>query len=229
MEDTELINIWKSYDRKLEENLLLNKQNARDITNMKVGSFLASMKPLKIFTILVGIVWVGFFGIIITNLIIFAFSMVSPFFLISAGIQVLLTTTALVIYIYQLILIRQVDISEPILATQEKLARLKTSTLWVARILFLQLPVWTTFYLNKSMLANGNIVLYIIQAIVTLSFTYLAVWLFRNIKYENRDKKWFRLIFNGNEWSPVIKSMELLSQIDEYRTENKTANENASL
>lgn len=101
-------------------------------------------------------------------------------------------------------------------------------TLWVARILFLQLPVWTTFYWNESMLENGNIFLYIIQAIVTLSFTYLAIWLFFNIKYENKDKKWFRLIFNGNDWSPVIKSMELLSQIDEYRIENKTANENAS-
>ena len=78
------------------------------------------------------------------------------------------------------------------------------------------------------MLENGNIVLYTIQIVVTLLFTFLAVWLFRNIKYENRDKKWFRLIFNGNEWSPVIKSMELLSQIDEYRIENKTANENAS-
>ena len=78
------------------------------------------------------------------------------------------------------------------------------------------------------MLENGNIVLYTIQIVVTLLFTFLAVWLFRNIKYENRDKKWSRLIFNGNEWSPVIKSMELLSQIDEYRIENKTANENAS-
>jgi len=222
MEDTEIINLWKSYDKKLEENLSLNRQNAEEITKMKVRSFLASMSPLKIFTILVGAVWIGFVDVLIINL----FFVANPIFLISAGVQVLLTKLSVGIYFYQLILIHQIDISEPILATQEKLARLKTSTLWVARILFLQLPVWTTFYWNKNMLENGSIVLYTIQIAVTLSFTFLAVWLFRNIKYENRDEKWFRIIFNGNEWDAVIKSMELLSQIDEYRIENETKNGN---
>ena len=223
MEDTEIINLWKSYDKKLDESLVFNRKNAEDITKMKVRSFLASMKPLKIFTILLGIVWVGFVDILIIKL----FPVANLFFLISAGIQVLLTKLAIGIYLYQLILIGQVDISEPILRTQEKLSRLKSSSLWVARLLFLQFPVWTTFYWNKSMLQNGNIVLYVLQMVVTLLFTFLAVWLFCNIKYENKDKKWFRLIFNGKEWNPVIKSMALLSEIDEYKNENKTRNEDA--
>lgn len=217
MEDTEIINLWKSYDKKLEENLLFNKKNAEDITKIKVQSFLASMKPLKIFTILVGIVWVGFVDILIINL----FHIASPFFLISAGIHVLLTKLAIGIYLYQLILIYQVDINEPILATQDKLASLKSSTLWLTRFLFLQLPVWTTFYWSKSMLENGNVWLYTLQFIITASLTYLAIWLFFNIKYENSGKKWFRFLFNGIEWTPVIKSMELLSQINEYRNENE--------
>ena len=220
MEDIEIINLWKSYDKKLEANLLLNRKNVEDITKMKVQSLLTSMKPLKVFTILIGIIWVGFLDVLIINL----FHIASPFFLISAGILVLLNKLAIGLYLYQLIVIHQVDISEPILASQDKLARLKSTTLLVTRLLFLQLPLWTTFYWNESMLENGNIVLLILQIVVTLLFTFAAVWLFRNIKYENRDKKWFRLIFNGKEWSPVIKSMELLSQIDEYRIENKTAN-----
>ena len=221
MEDLEIINIWKSYDKKLEENLSLNKGIAEDVTKMKVKSYLTSMKPIKIFTIVVGILWVGFGGVFITNLFVFAFSKVSKFFLFSAGIQLTLTAIAIVVYLYQLILIYQSDINEPILATQDKLARLKSSTLWVTRILFLQLPVWTTFYLTESMFANGNTVFYVIQGLITFSFAYLAIWLFFNIKYENKYKKWFRLIFNGKEWSPVIKSMELLSQVDEYKIENE--------
>ena len=224
MEDIEIINLWKSYDKKLNENLLLNRKNAEEITKIKAHSLLSSMKPLKIFTMLIGIIWVGFVDVLIINL----FYIANPFFLISAGIQSLLTTLAIGIYLYQLIIIHQVDISEPILATQEKIASLKSTTLWVARILFLQFPVWTTFYWNESMLENGNTFLYILQVIVTLSFTFVAVWLFRNIKYENRHKKWFKIIFNGKEWAPVINSMELLSQIDEYRIENKTTKGNAS-
>jgi len=213
MEDTEIINLWKSYDKKLEENLRLNKQNVEDISKIKVQSFLGSMKPIKIFTVLLGLVWVVLLDVIIINV----FNFASPFFLISAIILVLLNKLAIGIYLYQLILLYRVDISDTILATQKKIASLKSSTLWVARLLFLQLPVWTTFYWTKSMFENGNPVLLLIQVLITLLFTFLAVWLFFNINYKNKDKKWFKLIFSGNEWTPTIKSMELLDQIKEYR------------
>lgn len=213
MEDTEIINLWKSYGQRLEESLQLNRQNAEEITRLKVQSFLSSMKPLKLFTIIVGIIWVGLIDI----LIITTFPAANWFFIISAGIQVLLTKLAIIIYLYQLILIHQADISEPILQTQHKLARLKSTTLWVTRILFLQLPVWTTFYWNKSMLVNGTVPLYMLQTVITLIFTFVAVWLFVNIKYENKDKRWIGLILNGKEWTPVLKSIELLDQLKEYK------------
>jgi len=215
MENTDILNLWKSYDKKLEENLVLNKKNTEDITKLKVQSMLQSMKPLKIFTIFIGILWIGF----IDTLIISSFRIGSPYFLISAIIQVVLTKLAIGIYLYQLILIQKVDISKPILNTQEKLSRLKSSTLWVTRLLFLQLPVWTTFYLNESMLTSQNIWLYILQFLVTASFSYIAIWLFFNIRYENRDKKWFRYIFEGKEWTPIIKSMELYSEIEEFKVD----------
>jgi len=215
MQDTELINLWKSYDKKLDENLLFNKKNVERITELKVQSLLASMRPLKVFTIILGIVWVGFVDVLIINM----FFVANPFFLISAAVQVLLTKLAIGIYLYQLILIHRVDISEPIVETQEKLARLKSSTLWVARFLFLQLPVWTTFYLNKSMLEDGNIFLYVLQLSVTLSLTYLAVWLFRNIKYDNKDKKWFQFLFSGSEWTPIMKSLQFINDLKAFRNE----------
>lgn len=215
MEDTEIINLWKSYGQKLEESLQLNRKNAEEITRIKVKSFLASMKPLKLFTIVAGIIWVGF----VDYLIIKTFPVANWFFIISAGIQVLLTKLAIIIYLYQLILLYHADISEPVLETQRKLASLKSTTLWIARILFLQLPVWTTFYWNKSMLVNGNIPLSVLQIVITGTFTFVAVWLFLNIKNANKDKKWFRLIINGNEWNPLIRSIELLNQVKEYKTD----------
>jgi hypothetical protein len=215
MENAEIIALWKSYDQKLETNLALNRKNAQDVTQIKVRSFLLSMSPIKLFTVLIGICWVMLVDTVIINL----FSVASPFFLISAGIQTILTKLAIGIYLYQLVLIHQTDVAEPIVETQEKLSRLKSSTLWVTRLLFLQLPVWTTFYLNKSMFAQGAVGWMWVQIILTGAFTYLALWLFWNIKYENRDKKWFRLIFNGREWDPMLKSMELLNQVEEFKKE----------
>lgn len=221
MDDIEIINLWKSNDEKINENLLLNRKNAEEIMKMNAQSLISSMKPIKTFIILFGILWVGLGTVVLSRIYLYNFSEVNKFFLYSFTIQVGLTAIALFMYLYQLITIHQVDITEPILKTQKKLASLKASTLWVARILFLQLPVWTTFYWNGSMLENGNWFLWIIQSAATFSFTYVAIWLFFNIKFENRDKKWFRLIFKGKEWTSLMKSLELLEQTVEYKTGRK--------
>jgi hypothetical protein len=163
------------------------------------------MKPMKIFTLVVGILWVGFIDMLLVNL----FHIASPFFLVSMGIQVLLTKLAIGVYVYQLVLLHGTDVSEPILATQER----------IARVLFLQFPVWTTFYLSMGMLESSNWWQLAITLGITAVFTWIGVWFFFNIKYENKDKRWFRLIFRGREWTPVMKSRELLGQISEYREE----------
>jgi hypothetical protein len=89
----------------------------------------------------------------------------------------------------------------------------------VPRILFLQLPAWTTFSWHTGMVHDGNIFLLTIQGIVSVFSVFAAIWLFKNISYENRDKKWFRLLFSGKEWDPIEKSIELIKQIEEYKSD----------
>lgn len=218
MDQHTLLDLWKSQNQQLAQNLALNKQLTEDITRIKIQSLLASMQPIKLFALVVGVAWVGIGAAVIVHLWVFALEQVSLFFLFSATIQVLLTAVALVVYLYQLVLIRQVDLSEPILDTHERLARLKTSTLWVARILFLQLPVWTTFHLSVQVLQNASWFFYLVQGSITILFVCLAIWLFVNIRYENRHQRWFRLLFQGKEWQPLMQSMDLLAQIEAYRT-----------
>ncbi len=217
MENAEILDIWKAYDKKLETQLFINLKTAEDLTKLKIKSFLHDMRPVKIVTILAGVLWVLF----VDTLLIRFFHAASPFFLISALIQVLLTKLAIGFYLYQLALIRQVDINQPILKAQRKIAELQSSTIWVTRLLFLQLPVWTTFHLNTAMFGNGETLLWAIQITVTLSFTFIGVWLFCNIRYQNRHKRWFRWIFSGKEWTPLMKSLDLLHHLDE-ETANAT-------
>jgi len=217
MKETELTALWKAYDQKLEEHLQVNRQHAADITRLKVQSALSSMKPSKIFTLFIGLIWVSLGSTVVFNLAVYAPDKVSIFFLLSAGFQLILTAIALVVYLYQLILIRQVDISEPVLAVQERLARLRSSTLQVTRILFLQLPAWTTFFWSESMFEHNHTSLLILPVAITLIFTAATPWLFFNIKYENRDKWWFRFIFSGKEWDPILQAMEMLEQLKGYQ------------
>ena len=216
MNEQELKELWQKSHQKLEESLVISQQNTEAICQLKVQSLLASMNPIKIFTLLVGILWVGIGSVVLANLFVFAFDSSSKFFLVSAAIQLLLTAIAIGVYVYQLTTISQIDIAKPILKTQEKLAGLTTSTLWITRILFLQLPVWTTFWWNESMLQNWNFWQWAIAIIITCTFTLIALWLFFNIKFENRNKKWFRLIFKGKEWTPLMKAMGLLEQLKVY-------------
>lgn len=220
MNELELKKLWQTTNDKLEESYVINKKNTEEITRMKVYSLLGSMKPIKIFALSVGILWVVIGGIALSSIYLNSFSEANKFFLFSASIQVGLTAMALFVYLYQLITIYQVDITDPILRTQEKLSNLKRSTLWVTRLLFLQLPVWTTFWWNETMLTDWGVFQWVITLFFTVLFTTIAVWLFFNIKYENRNKKWFQLIFSGKEWTRLIKSMELLEQVEEYKEQN---------
>jgi hypothetical protein len=219
MNELEIKKLWKNTNDKLEKSFVIDKKNTQEITHMKVYSLLGSMKPIKLFALLVGVLWVGIGGIALISIYLNSFSEANKFFLFSATIQVGLTAISLYVYIYQLITIYQIDITEPIIRTQEKLSSLKISTLWVTRILFLQLPVWTTFWWNETMLTDWGILQWIMTLSFTLSFTVIAIWLFFNIKYDNRNKKWFQFIFSGKEWTALMKSMELLEKIKEFKTE----------
>ncbi|SFT95944.1 hypothetical protein SAMN04489724_2976 [Algoriphagus locisalis] len=216
MEDIELQQLWKSYDERLQEQLVFNRKNASDITKMKVKSTLSAMRPIKIFTLLLGILWVLFLDVLLINL----FPVGNFFFLISFGFISLVNKIAVGIYAYQLILISVVNINSPVISTQKKIAGLVSSTLWVTRILMLQLPFWITGFMSLAWVINGNILYWSIQGALTALFAGLAVWLFINIRYENREKRWFKFLFGSYEWTPIMKAQEMLGQIKEYEEAN---------
>jgi len=217
MNELELKKLWQTTNDRLDENLILSKRNSEDIVGMKVYGIIDSMKPIKFFALLIGVFWVGIGGTALSSIYLNSLSEANKIFLFSASFQVGLTAIALLVYLYQLITIYHVDITDPVIRTQEKLLNLKMSTLWVARILLLQLPVWTTFWWNETMLNEWGVLQWTISLFFTISFTAIAIWLFFNIKYENRNKKWFQLIFSGKEWTPLMTSMKLLEQVEDYK------------
>jgi hypothetical protein len=91
MNEKELKLLWQSTNEKLESSLKVNKINTEEITRLKSQNVLASMKPIKIMTLIVGIIWVIGLGSILGNLIANHLGETNLFFLLSATIQVLLT------------------------------------------------------------------------------------------------------------------------------------------
>ena len=215
MNDTDLKYLWQAGYEQIAINQKSDKTSLDNLTKRNVSHFLSSMKPIKIFTLLVGLLWVFSIGYVLIKLTINAYDQVSLYFLYSAYFQVMLTAMAVILYIIQLSTLYSIDFNKPVVILQKTLINLKASTLNVIKILILQLPFWTTFYWNESMFKNGTLPLFILQGAVTISFTCLAIWLFFNLKFENADKWWFKLLLQGKEWEPLITSIGILNDMEE--------------
>jgi len=221
MNDTDLKNLWQAGNEQIAISQKSDKTSLDKLTKRNVSHFLSSMKPIKIFTLLVGLLWVFGIGYVLIKLSINAYDQVSLYFLYSAYFQVMLTAMALILYIIQLSTLYSIDFDKPVVILQKTLMKLKASTLNVTRILILQLPFWTTFYLNESMFKNGTLPLFILQGAVTISFTFLSLWLFFHLKFENADKWWFKLLLQGKEWEPLITSIGILNDMEEKGASDK--------
>ena len=215
MNDTDLKYLWQAGYEQIAINQKSDKTSLDNLTKRNVSHFLSSMKPIKIFTLLAGLLWVFGIGYVLIKLTINAYDQISPYFLYSAFFQVMLTAMAVILYIIQLSTLYSIDFNKPVVILQKTLINLKASTLNVIKILILQLPFWTTFYWNESMFKNGTLPLFILQGAVTISFTCLAIWLFFNLKFENADKWWFKLLLQGKEWEPIITSINILNEMEE--------------
>jgi len=221
MNDTDLKYLWQAGNNQIAISQKSDKTSLDKLTKRNVSHFLSSMKPIKIFTLLAGLLWVLGIGYVLIKLTINAYDQVSLYFLYSAYFQVMLTAMAVILYIIQLSTLYSIDFNKPVVILQKTLINLKASTLNVTKILILQLPFWTTFYWNESMFKNGTLPLFILQGAVTISFTYLSLWLFFNLKYENADKWWFKLLLQGKEWEPLITSIGILNDMEEEGDSDK--------
>ena len=215
MNDTDLKYLWQTGNEQIAISQKSDKTSLDKLTKRNVSHFLSSMKPIKIFTLLVGLLWVFSIGYVLIKLTINAYDQVSLYFIYSAYFQVMLTAVAVILYIIQLSTLYSIDFNKPEVILQKTLIKLKASTLNITKILILQLPFWTTFYWNESMFKNGTLPLFILQGAVTISFTYLSLWLFFHLKFENADKWWFKLLLQGKEWEPLITSIDILNDMEE--------------
>lgn len=80
MNELELRKLWQAANDKLDDSLVMIKNNTDYINRIKVHGFLGSMKPIKIFTLLIGILWVGFGVVALSGIYLNAFSEANKFF-----------------------------------------------------------------------------------------------------------------------------------------------------
>lgn len=220
MEDSQLKDLLESYSHRLDEARVLNLQSwvlnykcYEAIQSQKAKSKLKSLVTFKMFALLLGILWVLFLG----YLLIHSFEMSKIFFVISVSAIMLVTSAAIIVYAYHIVLLNKIDNTENVVKTQETIARLQASTIQITRILFLQSIFYCTFWWTPEMITHSPAAFWLISFPLAFLFGWASVWLYRNISYENAHKKWFKILFNSPEWTSLIKANDYLLEIERFK------------
>lgn len=214
MEELDIKQLWQAYDAKLERSLQLNQKIIKEIQTQKAESNINAFKRHQVFGVVVGILWVlflVFWTIVGYRNIYFAGSM---------GLIALFNIFAVATYIRHLALLSQVNIADSITGAQQKLASIQSSLNNSGRIMILQAPLWCTFWYNQQLVDHGGATFWLINLAVVSFFVILSVYLYQKLTYKNIHIKWVKAFIEGFGGKKLIKAMEFLNDIEEYKTES---------
>ncbi|WP_225037405.1 hypothetical protein [Winogradskyella sp. SM1960] len=220
MENIELINIWKTQNAKIEQTLAINKLLLKETIAQKAESSLQGLVKLKT----AGIVAFVFYLLILGYALFYAisnYSSASNYFIVSVSAIALINIKGFADYIKHLAWTKNINYDGSIMEIQKQLSRLQLSIIDHAKIMCLQFPFFTTFYLSDNWFPQNVGSPYIIfQIILTGSFIYFSFWLYKNHKPENLNKKWFRNLIVGSGGKSVEKAIEFYREMEEFEKEN---------
>jgi len=212
MEDTLLKDLWKAQDKKLDQAMKLNVYLLESLQKQKAESKLNSLARFKGRAVFLGILWVLFLAVLV-----YGNQLKNMYFTVSVSLIILFTILAIIVYIKHIALIKELDYSKPITDTQKKISRLQAST-FNTRFLLLQTPFYTTWFWSTEMINGMGMKFWLISVPITLAFTVLAVWVYKNLTLENMHKKWVRKLVNSTpEHTSVFKAIDFLNEIEEFK------------
>ncbi len=219
MENTELINIWKEQNAKIEKSLAINKFLLKETIGLKAESSLRGLVKLTT----AGIIAFVFYLLLLGYILFYAisnYSSASNYFIVSVLVITVINIKGFSDYIKHLVWTKNINYDGSVLDIQKRLSKLQLSIINHSKIMVLQFPFFTTFYLSNAWFPQEVGLPYLIfQIAITGSFIYLSWWLYKNHKPENLNKKWFRNLIAGSGGKSVMKAMEFYKEMEEFQRE----------
>jgi hypothetical protein len=212
MDEMELKSIWDAYDKKLEKSLSLNLRILEGIQKDKAKSNLNALLGIKVIGVVTGILWILFLGVLV-----YGNHFKNTYFSASVLAILLFSVAAVAIYSRHIIFINKIDYTNSITDAQSRLSELQVSTINSTRFIWLQLPFYTTFFWNQEWMTKDS-GFWLIAFPITLIFTVLAIWLYKNLTPANIHKAWVkRFMMIGMEYKYALSASEMLQEIEEFK------------
>ncbi|MGB4771295.1 MAG: hypothetical protein WBP58_07545 [Chitinophagaceae bacterium] len=221
MDEENFLLLWKEHHTKIDQSLAINRKLLRELTNQKALSAMDALISLK----KRGIVSLVIYLVILGSLIFFTIRDFTPskdYFLFSVFAIFIVNLKALYDYIKHLTWARKINYNGSISDIQHQLTALQFSIIKHARIMCLQFPFFTTFYLSSSWFPSQVGLGYIaFQLMLTGSFALLSIWLYKVHHIKNLDNKWFRTMIAFSGGSSVLKAMEFYKELEAFAEGSK--------
>lgn len=210
----EFIQLWKTYDAKLEHSLQLNLRLLKEVQTQKTRSVLRTLTAGRVIGIVLGVLY---------EIILCVACWVvrsQPVMAISIGVFIVVTGIAMGAYWWELVLIARIGYAENIVDTQEKLADIQSSMIRTLRISWIQLPFWATFFVSNELIRKGGPLFWAVEIPAVLAFTVAAIVLYRNLTPEVMErKKWVRKLLQGTGWRSITRAIGFMREIREFKQE----------
>lgn len=216
MEQLELINIWKEQNIKLEKSLAINTLLLKETIGRKAERSLRNLIKLKT----TGIIAFVFYLIVLGYALSYAvsnYTSASNYFIVSVTAIALINIKGFFDYIKHLAWSKNLDYDGNVLIIQKKLSKLQLSIIDHSKVMCLQFPFFTTFYLSNNWFPQEVGVGYItFQALLTGISIYASYWLYKNHTLKNLNKKWFRNLISGSGGKAVEKAIAFYREIEDF-------------
>jgi hypothetical protein len=210
----EFIQLWKTYDAKLEHSLQLNLRLLKEVQTQKTKSVLRMVMAGRVLGIVLGVLY----EIILCVACWYVRS--QPVMAISIVVFIVVTGIAMGAYWWEMVLIGRISYADNIVDTQEMLAGIQSSIIRTLRISWIQLPFWATFFVSNELMRKGGPVFWAVEIPMVLAFTVIAIILFRNLTPENMERrKWVRKLAQGTGWKSVTRAIGFMQEIKEFKQE----------
>jgi lysylphosphatidylglycerol synthetase-like protein (DUF2156 family) len=217
MEETNFVLLWKEHYEKIDQSLAINQRLLKETIGKKAESALQSLTRLKTRGIVTLVIYLILLGILLFYAI-SRYTEAANYFIGSMAVIFLINVKALYDYIKHLVWVNSINYDGSITEIQQKLAKLQLSIFKHSRIMVLQFPFWTTFYLSSKWFPHAVSWGYIIfQFFMTASFTWLAYWLYKNQTMANAGKKWVKTLIGGSGGNSVMKALAFYKEIEEFK------------
>lgn len=214
MESNDFVLLWQEHYEKIDASLQINRRLLQDSLQAKMRVNLRGMTRLKVWGIVIALLYLALLGSLILVSYIAVGSLLS-YFTLSMSAIFLFNVKALADYTRHAVWIMEINYDDSVREIQQKLARLRLSLFRHNRILVLQLPFWTTFYLSDRWFPHSVSWGYIVfQVSFTLLFLLAAIWLYRNLVPANADKKWVRFFINGTGGKKLARAMQYADELE---------------